>query len=73
MSKTNSTTVQVRPGFTESLTIVFIFLKVFGFVNWSWWWVFSPLWISLGLVVLFLIVVLLILFVAAVAAMIAGK
>ena len=36
------------------LTIVFIILKIIGFVNWSWIWVFSPLWISaiLGLIVL---------------------
>ena len=27
-------------GFTEILTIVFVLLKVFGIVSWSWWVVF---------------------------------
>ena len=36
------------------LTIVFIVLKLIGTISWSWWWVFSPLWISviIGLIVL---------------------
>lgn len=29
-------------GFTEILTIIFIFLKVFGVISWSWWLVFLP-------------------------------
>lgn len=29
-------------GFTEVLTIIFILLKVFGAVDWSWWIVFLP-------------------------------
>jgi len=29
-----------------SLTIVFVVLKLVGVIDWSWWWVFSPLWIS---------------------------
>jgi ABC-type nickel/cobalt efflux system permease component RcnA len=39
-------------GFTGLLTIVFITLKLCGVINWSWWWVLSPLWISLGLFLL---------------------
>ena len=27
------------------LTVVFIALKVTGLIDWSWWWVLSPLWI----------------------------
>jgi hypothetical protein len=33
-------------GFTGILTIIFVFLKAFDKIDWSWWWVFSPLWIS---------------------------
>lgn len=33
-------------GFTGLLTIVFITLKLLGYITWSWWWVFSPLWIG---------------------------
>jgi hypothetical protein len=37
-------------GFTGLLTIVFIVLKLCNVINWPWWWVLSPLWISLGIV-----------------------
>lgn len=33
-------------GFVGLLTIVFITLKLTGFITWSWWWVLSPIWIS---------------------------
>ncbi len=38
-------------GFGGLLTIVFIVLKLTGFIAWSWWWVLSPLWISVLLFV----------------------
>ena len=25
--------------------LAFFFAKIFGKIDWSWWWVFSPLWI----------------------------
>jgi hypothetical protein len=31
---------------------VFIVLKLTGFIDWSWWWVLSPIWISMTLVLL---------------------
>lgn len=34
-------------GFLEVLTIVFVVLKLMGTIDWSWWWVTSPLWGSL--------------------------
>lgn len=37
-------------GFTGLLAIVFITLKLCGVITWSWWWVLSPLWIPLLLV-----------------------
>lgn len=33
-------------GFIEVLTLVFIVLKLMGYIAWSWWWVLSPLWIA---------------------------
>jgi hypothetical protein len=39
-------------GFVGLLTIVFIVLKLTGFIDWSWWWVLSPIWISMTLVLL---------------------
>jgi hypothetical protein len=34
-------------GFAEVLTLVLIILKVLELIDWSWWWVFSPLIASL--------------------------
>lgn len=31
-------------GFFGLLAIVFITLKLTGFINWSWWWILAPLW-----------------------------
>jgi len=39
-------------GFTGLLTIVFVTLKLLGKIDWSWWWVLSPLWIAAVLVLL---------------------
>lgn len=46
--------------FTGLLAIVFITLKLTGYITWSWWWVLSPLWIPLallGVILLFVVVV----------------
>lgn len=29
------------------ITIVFLALKLFHVIDWSWWWVVSPIWIFL--------------------------
>lgn len=33
-------------GLATVLTIVFVVLQLTGAIDWSWWWVLSPLWIS---------------------------
>lgn len=33
--------------FLELLLLEFVGLKLAGFIDWSWWWVFAPLWIPL--------------------------
>ena len=43
-------------GFAGVLAIVFIVLKLLGHIDWSWWWVLSPLWISVGIVIVVLLV-----------------
>jgi hypothetical protein len=45
-------------GFCGLLTIVFIILKLIGKIDWSWWWVLSPIWISGGLFVVILLLLL---------------
>lgn len=47
-------------GFLGLLTIVFIVLKLTGYIVWSWIWVLSPLWIPLGLLLLIMFVIFLI-------------
>ena len=42
-------------GFAGLLTIVFITLKLLDKIDWSWWWVFSPLWIGILLAVAVLV------------------
>lgn len=34
-------------GFFSLLGIVFIVLKLTGYINWSWWIVLSPIWGSI--------------------------
>lgn len=44
-------------GFIQLLTVLFIGLKLTGFISWSWLWVLSPLWIPLAAVVVLIIVI----------------
>ena len=37
-------------GLGTILFIVFLILKLTGSIDWSWWWVTSPLWIPIGIV-----------------------
>lgn len=37
------------------LFVVFLILKLTGEIDWSWWWVTSPLWIPIAVVIVFLI------------------
>lgn len=39
--------------FLSLLTVLFVGLKLTGFIDWSWWWVLSPIWIPLCLILLF--------------------
>lgn len=43
-------------GFTGLLTVLFIGLKLTHYIDWSWWWVLSPMWIPIALVLAILIV-----------------
>lgn len=38
--------------FISLLTVLFIGLKLVGSITWSWWWVLSPLWIGIPLIIL---------------------
>ena len=51
--KDNNSSSSSGIGFFGLLTIVFITLKLTGYITWSWWWVLSPIWIS-GLIIFIL-------------------
>lgn len=50
MSSNNTSSSGGGIGFIGLLTIVFITLKLTGFITWSWLWVLSPIWISATIV-----------------------
>ena len=58
MSSTN-TTSSGGIGFFGLLTILFVALKLTGYIDWSWGWVFAPLWgpvlFALFVIMLFLV------------------
>jgi len=43
-------------GFFGVLTIVFVTLKLTNVIDWSWFWVLSPIWLSFCLTMLFMAV-----------------
>jgi hypothetical protein len=56
MSKSTSSSSGI--GFGGLLAIVFITLKLLGKIDWSWWWVLSPLWGSVVLLIVVFLVLL---------------
>ena len=38
-----------------TIFIIFIVLKFYGVINWSWFWVLSPLWILAALIILIIL------------------
>lgn len=56
MSSSNSTSGGI--GFIGALTLIFITLKLLNKVTWSWWWVLSPVWISVIIIVLIILIAL---------------
>lgn len=48
-------------GFGGLLTILFIGLKLGKVIDWSWWWVLSPLWITAAFSAVVIVVMLLVL------------
>lgn len=43
-------------GFFGLLAIVFIVLKLTGYIAWSWWWVLAPLWVPFCIFIAVMIV-----------------
>ena len=55
MSKKNNSK-KGGAGFVWLLTILFIALKLLGKISWSWVWVLSPLWITVAILIILIII-----------------
>lgn len=53
----NSVDVNIGPGFLGLLGLLFIGLKLTGYIAWSWWWVLAPIWIPFAFVALFFLII----------------
>lgn len=57
-----TTNKNIQIGCVTPLSVIvflaFFFAKIYNKIDWSWWWVFSPLWIPAALVIIALIVIL---------------
>ena len=47
MSKKEVSNNLISLNFLEALFLLFLGLKLGNVIDWSWWWVFSPIWIPL--------------------------
>ena len=47
----NGSSGSAGPSIPTILLVVFIVLKLCHVIDWSWWWVLSPLWIPAGIAV----------------------
>lgn len=56
----NSTNADTNIGgyvYVGILQILFIGLKLTGYIDWSWWWVLSPIWITMIIIVLAIVAI----------------
>lgn len=58
MSENSSSSSSGGVGFCGLLTIAFIVLKLTGYIDWSWWWVWSPMLIAAAIWALIIVPVL---------------
>jgi len=71
MDDTKKVTVNFG-GIGTILAIVFMVLKLTGHIDWSWVWVFAPIWIPLALVLAILVIYLLVVAIIAIVAILRG-
>lgn len=38
------------------LLVIFVLLKLFKVVTWSWWWIFCPLWLPIVISVVLIVI-----------------
>lgn len=60
MKNINNISIRFSGLLTTLLTVLFIGLKLTNYIDWSWVWILSPLWISWGIYIIILLIMLLI-------------
>lgn len=58
MTSSTASTSGSGLSFSGLLAIVFITLKLTGYIDWSWLWVLAPLWIPVAVVLAILLFIL---------------
>ncbi|ULG01494.1 hypothetical protein phiA019_0149 [Aeromonas phage phiA019] len=53
----NTTKVQGSFPFLSILCLIFITLKLTGYIAWSWWWVLAPIWIPISIILVVFVIV----------------
>ena len=54
----DTSTASGGAGLFTLLTVLFVGLKLTGYIDWSWLWVFAPIWIPAAFVALTAIIIL---------------
>jgi len=56
MAEKTSSSSSSGIGFTGLLTIVFITLKLLDIIDWSWFWILSPIIFSISILVILFVI-----------------
>lgn len=51
MENNKKVTIQLLTPLSTVVFILFFLAKMFDKIDWSWWWVFSPLWIPFAILI----------------------
>ena len=62
MSKNNV----ISFNFSGLFLFLFIALKLTGYISWSWWWVFCPLWIPAAVLAALFVLLVFVVFIKAI-------
>ena len=58
MENNKKITIGCLSPLTVIIFLAFFFAKIFDKIDWSWWWVFSPLWIPTLTIIVFILIIL---------------
>lgn len=51
----NNSTAKGSTNTAVIVAMAFVILKLCHVINWSWWWVLSPVWIPAGIAIILLV------------------